>query len=217
MAITRRLLSGIAAGMFSILLTACGGGGGGDGDNQRTNITQSGGDQRDLPNEPNAPQLTGNTATDGFNWFNYRRGQLRVPEDPDRGLSVLTRNSIVDAAAQGHSNYQRDNDVISHEQTPGNPGFTGATVEDRLRAAGYDFGSRYAYGEVISATGSTAGFSAAESLIAAIYHRFVIFEPRFQEGGAGSATVANGYTYFTTNFTANNGLGPGLGAGRFVT
>jgi hypothetical protein len=70
---------------------------------------------------------------------------------------------------------------------------------------------------VISATGSTSGFGAAESLITAIYHRFVIFEPRFEDGGAGSATVSNGYTYFTTNFAANNGLGAGLGAGRLVT
>lgn len=218
MAITRRLLSGIATGVFSILLSACGGGGGGGDDNRSVDITQSGIDQEALQREPNAPQFTGNTATDGFNWFNFRRQQLRVPGDPDdRGLSTLTRNSIVDTAAQGHSNYQRDNDVISHEQTPGNRGFTGATLGDRLQAAGYEFGSRYAYGEVISATGGTSGFTAAESLIAAIYHRFVIFEPRFDEGGAGSATVPGGYTYFTTNFAANNGLGPGLGAGRFVT
>ncbi|MDQ9169435.1 CAP domain-containing protein [Oxalobacteraceae bacterium R-40] len=204
----RRLFPGIAAGLFSILLTACGGGGGGD-DNADANFTQSGTDQELLVQEPNAPQFTGNTATDGFNWFNFRRQQL--------GLPVLARSSIVDAAAQGHSDYQRLNDVITHEQTPGKPGFTGATLADRLQAAGYDFRSPYAYGEVISATGSTSGFSAADSLITAIYHRFVIFEPRFRDGGSGSATVPNGYTYFTTNFATNNGLGDGLGAGRFVT
>ncbi len=202
----RRLLPSIAAGLFSIMLTACGGGGG-DG-NPNADIAQSGMNQ-DVPQEPNGPQVSGNTATDGFNWFNFRRQQI--------GLSVLTRNSKVDAAAQGHSDYQRINDVITHEQTPGKAGFTGATVADRLQAAGYVFRSPYAFGEVISATGSTSGFSAAESLITAIYHRFVIFEPRFEEGGAGSATVPNGYTYFTTNFAANNGLGPGLGIGKFVT
>jgi uncharacterized protein YkwD len=207
MAIMRRLPSGIAAGFLSVLLAACGGGGGGS-NNANTDTAQSGIDQKTLEQEPNAPQLASNTATDGFNWFNYRRQQL--------GLPVLTRNSVVDAAAQGHSDYQRINDVITHEQTPGNSGFTGATVADRLQAAGYNFQSPYAYGEVISATGSTSGFAAAESLITAIYHRFVIFEPRFKDGGAGSATVPNGYTYFTTNFAANNGLGQGLGAGRFV-
>lgn len=208
MATIRRLLPGFAAGMFSILLTACGGGGGGDGD-AATDSTQSGTDQEVLVQEPNAPQFSGNTATDGFNWFNFRRQQI--------GLPALTRNSVVDRAAQGHSDYQRINDTITHEQTPGASGFTGATPADRLQAAGYDFRSPYAYGEVISATGGTSGFSAADSLITAIYHRFVIFEPRFEDGGAGSATVANGYTYFTTNFAANNGLGAGLGAGRFVT
>jgi hypothetical protein len=38
----------------------------------------------------------------------------------------------------------------------------------------------------------------------------------FREAGAGSATVPNGYTYFTTNFTAN-GLGSGLGRGNLIT
>lgn len=211
MTVARRLYPGIAAGLLSILLTACGGGGGGNTDNNSGDVGfgQSIADQRDPAQEPNSPQLSGDTASDGFKWFNYRREQL--------GLSVLTRNDNVDRAAQGHSDYQRLNDTITHEQTPGNAGFTGATLGDRLEAAGYNLRSPYAYGEVISATGSTSGYAAAESLIAAIYHRFVIFEPRFKDGGAGSATVPNGYTYFTTNFAANNGLGEGLGLGGFVT
>jgi uncharacterized protein YkwD len=209
MATIRRLLPGIAAGVFSILLTACGGGGGSDGADTDADFTQAGPEQEILVQEPNAPQFTGDTATDGFNWFNFRRQQI--------GLPALARNSVVDRAAQGHSDYQRINDTITHEQTSGASGFTGATPADRLQAAGYDFRSPYAYGEVISATGGTSGFTAADSLITAIYHRFVIFEPRFEDGGAGSATVSKGYTYFTTNFAANDGLGAGLGAGRFVT
>lgn len=215
---TRRLYSGLAAGLFSIMLTACGGGGGGDGNSETdVGLAQAGADQRDYSQEPNAPQSTGNTATDGFNWFNYRRQQLRVPGDSQLRLPALTRNSNIDRAAQGHSDYQRANDTITHEQVPGNAGFTGASLGDRLQAAGYELRSPYAYGEVISATGSTSGFAAAESLIAAIYHRFVIFEPRFRDGGAGSATVPGGYTYFTTNFATSNGLAQGLGRGGYVT
>ncbi len=56
----------------------------------------------------------------------------------------------------------------------------------------------------------------AEDLITAIYHRFVIFEPKFKEIGTGSTVTSAGYTYFTSNFTANNGYGPGLGAGKLV-
>ena len=43
----------------------------------------------------------------------------------------------------------------------------------------------------------------AEDLIAAIYHRFVIFDPVFLQVGAGAATVRNGPTYFTTNFVTD--------------
>lgn len=213
MTVSRRLSPGIAAGLFSILLTACGGGGGGDDRNgdadKRAEQFGAGQCSFVFVSDPNGPQASGNTATDGFDWFNYRRKQLQ--------LSVLARDATVDRAAQGHSDYQRLNDTITHEQTRGNPGFTGVSLEDRLQAAGYNLRSPYAFGEVISATGSTSGLAAAESLIAAIYHRFVIFEPRFKDGGAGSATVPNGYTYFTTNFAASNGLGDGLGIGGFVT
>ncbi|MGV3656020.1 MAG: CAP domain-containing protein, partial [Noviherbaspirillum sp.] len=94
---------------------------------------------------------------------------------------------------------------------------TGAKLEDRLRAAGFRFTqSNYAFGEVISATGDTSGFNAADDLITAIYHRFVILEPMFTEAGSASATVPNGYTYFTTDFAAN-GLGPGLASGVIAT
>lgn len=190
----------------AILLTACGGGG---GDSAPVNSTvASSSSQQTAALEPNAPQATGDTSTDGFNWFNFRRRQM--------GLSELARSSIIDTAAQGHSNYQKLNDTITHTQVSGNPGFTGVTVLDRLNAAGYPFNqSRYAYGEVIAAIGGTSGFYAAQGLIDAIYHRFVIFEPIFKEAGAGTGTVTNGYTYVTTKFAAN-GLGSGIGQGRVV-
>lgn len=195
----------VPALLTSLLLAACGGGG-----NSSSASTT-------LPSqEVSAPQATGNTATDGFNWLNFRRQQL--------GLSTLSRNTYVDAAAQGHSTYQGLNDTITHKEIVGNAGFTGVNVgplphvsdTDRLAAAGYQFGQNgYAYGEVISKTIDTSGFNAAGDLITAIYHRFVIFEPMFKEAGAGAATSASGYTYFTTDFVAN-GLDRGIGTGKYV-
>ena len=43
-----------------------------------------------------------------------------------------------------------------------------------------------------------------------------MFEPVFREAGTGATTVAGGYTYFTADLTATNGLGAGIGAGRLV-
>ena len=155
-----------------------------------------------------AVQPTGNTATDGLNWFNYRRGLL--------GLPTLARTGTIDTAAQGHSRYEQLNDTLTHVQTIGRTGFTGVNPPDRLAAANYRFtANSYASGEVLSSTTDQSGFNAAEDLIAAVYHRFVIFEPMFRQAGAGSAVSSSGRTYFTDDF-AVNGLTPALGRGKFL-
>ena len=196
-----RLFPKVAALLVAILLSACGGG----GDSAPASAASSS-PQSSITQEPGAPQVADDTSTDGFNWLNFRRRQM--------GLAEVTRSSIIDTAAQGHSDYQRLNDTITHTQISGRPGFTGVTVLDRLNAAGYVFDqSRYGYGEVIAAIGGNSGVYAAQGLIDAIYHRFVIFEAIFKEAGAGTGSVVNGYTYFTTKFAAN-GFGPGIGRGN---
>lgn len=203
----------LAAAMTAALLSACGGGGGGGSNSSGSN---SAGSTAAIA-ESGSPAATGDTATDGFNWFNYRRSQM--------GLAPLTRNTLIDKAALNHSNYQKQNGVLSHQEVAGNPGFTGVNLYDnttprssRLGAVGYTFNAAngYAYGEVISKTGDTSGFNAAEALITAIYHRFVVFEPKFQQAGAGSAQASDGYVYFTTDFAAPSLTSGGLGGGRFL-
>ncbi len=207
------------ASLFAVLLIAgCGGGGGGGGDDDggATSSAQSGNGASNTTTPPasllaeaGAPQATGDMAADGFNWFNFRRQQM--------GLSTMTRNAQIDTAALNHSNYQALNNTITHDEVAGRRGFTGANVLDRLRVAQYPIpASNYAYGEVISSTPDTNGINAAEDLIAAIYHRFVVFEPRFLEAGAGSATGGSGYTYFTTNFATRTLNRGGLGSGKLV-
>ncbi|MBZ2206485.1 CAP domain-containing protein [Massilia soli] len=199
------------AGLVAVLaLAACGGGGGGDSPAPAAAVTPASAPPTALPQEPGAPTLLNNVPQDGMNWINYRRAQA--------GMPVLTRNELLDRAAAGHSEYQKANNIVSHEQTVGKPGFTGVTQGDRMLAAGYIYNtSTYAYGEVISATSSGSGFYMAEELITAIYHRFVIFEPKFKEIGTGSARTSAGYTYFTTNFAATSGYGPGIGSRNLVT
>ena len=194
--------------LLTLVLSACGGAGSSGGSSSNNGNSSS---TLPLTQEPGAPVFQGNTASDGLNWFNFRRQQV--------GLPPLTRNVRIDAAAQAHSDYQRLNNTITHTQTAGRAGFTGEDLLTRLNQAGYTFSPRtaYAYGEVISSTGDASGFYMAEELVAAIYHRFVIFEPSFKEAGGGSAVSGNGTFYFTTNFAANNGYGPGLGTGKIAT
>ena len=188
--------------LVAALLAACGGGGGGSS----APVIQPPVAPQVIP--PGAPAATGDTALDGYNWFNYRRAGI--------GLSTLSRNAQLDAAAAGHANYLRLNSTVSHEQEAGNPGYTGATLGQRFAAAGYKLVDPYAYGEVISAAGDRSGFYHAEELIAAIYHRFVILQPVFREMGTGASSTSN-YTYFTADMAANGGYGPGLGHGRIAT
>jgi uncharacterized protein YkwD len=197
-----RLRSTLAGLAIACSLLACGGGGSDAAPAAVSSVAAA--------QDPGAPALVNNVATDGFNWINFRRSQI--------GLPALARNSLIDLAAQGHSDYQKINDTVTHEQTAGKPGFTGVGLFDRLKAAGYLFANAdYAYGEVISATSNNTGFYMAEELITAIYHRFVIFEPMFKEIGTGAAATPAGYIYFTSDFTANNGYGPGVGRGNIVT
>jgi uncharacterized protein YkwD len=206
-----QLATSTAALLACLALASCGGGGNSSNGavvGTGSTATPAANATTILSQSPNAPRFTAETATDGLDWFNYRRQQS--------GLAPVSRNAQVDGAAQAHSSYQKLNNTISHEEVAGNPGFTGLALQDRLSAAGFAFTtSRFAFGEVISATGDPSGFVAAEDLVGAIYHRFVILEPVFTQAGAGSASVPEGYTYFTTDFVAN-GLGPGLGRGNFA-
>ena len=108
------------------LLSACGGGG------DSTPAPSAPANVSTLPNEQGAPAFTGNTAQDGLNWINYRRAQL--------GVATLLANAQVSVAAQGHSDYQRTNNIVSHDQVAGKPGFTGVDLGQRLAAAGYGIG-----------------------------------------------------------------------------
>ena len=210
-----------SAWLLSLLVAAlaagCGGGGGSDsGSPDRTSnlqpdgVVSNSGVPVSILNEAGAPRQTGDMAADGFNWFNFRRQQM--------GLAPVARNAQVDKAALAHSNYQAINDFITHDEVSTRRGFTGADVFARLQSAGYTLpASNYAFGEVISATGDRSGVNAAEELITAIYHRFVIMEPKFLEAGAGIGTGSSGYTYFTTNFTTRTLNQGGLGNGGLVT
>jgi uncharacterized protein YkwD len=206
MSYTPRWQSIIAALGTAMALAACGGGGS-DGATPTSSTPPA-------TNPPpvadaGAPAQTGNIAVDGRNWINYRRGQAGVP--------TLTENAQINVAALGHSEYQRDNNTMTHDQVAGRQGFTGVTLGDRLNAAGYTLSGGYAYGEIISGTTNGSGFYMAEELVTAIYHRFVMFEPMFREIGTGAATASNGFNYFTANLASRNGFGTGIARGTVAT
>ena len=202
-----RVNSILAACIAALALAACGPG----GPRQDTGAASSNGNPSTgtTGQDSNAPALTNNVATDGRAWVNYRRSQI--------GLPALAENTQIDIAAQGHSDYQRINNTVTHVQDSSKQGFTGAQLQDRLKTASYTIAGTNAIGEVIAASTTGTGFDLVDQLITAIYHRFVIFEPVFKEVGSGSAVSAANYTYLTVDFAANNGLGPGIAKGTMAT
>jgi uncharacterized protein YkwD len=199
-----------AAAIAAWALVSCGGsdsGGGSNGSASASNgVPQSTGFSGQ---DASAPILTNNVANDGFNWINYRRTQA--------GVGALARNSMLDRSSQAHSDYQRMNNKVTHEEAPDKPGFTGVTEEDRVKAAGYTLTGEYAAGEIIAATQNNTGFYMAEQLVSAIYHRFVMFEPKFRDMGSGASTTSAGYIYFTSNLGATGTYGAGLPSNTIVT
>ncbi len=181
---------GLARGLLLFLLgglSACGG----------ESPTPALPDATQLSAQQNAaPRFAGDVALDGLNWLNFRRQQA--------GLSALSRQPALDKAATAHASYQQQNNVIAHDQDERLAGFTGEQSPDRLLAAGYPL-QRHAYaeGEVVGASTQADGFALADGLLAAIYHRYVILEPVFDQAGAGTASRAGGYTWLTVNFVAS--------------
>jgi len=217
MSYTSRWQQIAAAAAAALALAACGGSGGDSspaapvsGGTAVTPAPTSPTSPSPLPVDASAPAQTGNIALDGRNWINYRRTQS--------GMPTLAQNAQIDNAAQGHSDYLRINNLMSHDQQPGRQGFTGANLGARLNAAGYTLPDRgFAYGEVIAGSTNGSGFFLAEELITAIYHRFVMFEPMFREIGTGAASASRGYHYFTADFASRSGYGPGIARGTIVT
>jgi uncharacterized protein YkwD len=123
------------------------------------------------------------------------------------GLPPLTVSDNLMQAAQSHANYYITNlgDPNSgslHTQVSGFPGFTGRTIGDRARAAGYQLGW---VDEVF------AFFDVEDTLawaLETVWHRYMYFHPSAVHIGYGSATGGG-----TTVTVFNVGLSPALTAG----
>jgi len=189
----------VAAALLSLALVACGGAPA-DAASSTAAVVSA--------HSEYAPRPSGDSATDGLNWINFRRQEA--------GLPLLQRNARLDVAALGQSKYLEVNKTVTHVQTVGKPAFTGVTLTDRLAASGFAFSrDGHVSGEVIASTGSSSGFNAADELVTAIYHRFVLLEPMSKQAGAAVAAGSDGI-YFTADMVAD-GFDQGLGVGKFIT
>ncbi len=100
------------------------------------------------------------------------------------GVPPMARHPALEAAAQSHAEYNARNPGHMHNETPGKPGFTGATMSDRTKAAGYPGNS---VNENMGAYGDMQ--KSLDWFIGTINHRLPLIDPRYIHVGFG---IANG-------------------------
>src|SRR5213080_1136192 len=101
------------------------------------------------------------------------------------GAPAVRGDDRVTAAAQHHAEYLARAGAIGHNETPGDPGFTGATVRDRLAAQGYTDATA---SEV--AASSDTGTEDVRFLWDLPYHRLGLMHPHAVVAGWGHAEIA---------------------------
>jgi uncharacterized protein YkwD len=127
------------------------------------------------------PSASGNATADGIAYLNAMRQTVGLPTLPsDAGLTT---------ASLDHSTYLVENQAYGHDETAGQPGYTGATPQARIEAEG----NYSEYGEVVVA-GQPAAFansvSPVQTLFDAPYHRIVMLDD-FQSMGVASLANAS--------------------------
>ena len=131
-----------------------------------------------------APPMASPTATPGSN---DALEMLRVHNELRAavGAPALRTDERVIAAAQRHAEYLARNQAGGHDEAPGQPGFTGTSVHDRLAAEG--FADAMASEVAISFSSGTDG---VRSLWVLPYHRLGLMHPHAVIAGWGHAEIA---------------------------
>jgi len=100
------------------------------------------------------------------------------------GAQPVRADDRVTAAAQHHAEYLARAGAIGHDESPGNPGFTGVTVRDRLAAQGYADATA---SEV--AASSDTGTEDVRFLWDLPYHRLGLMHPHLAVAGWGHVAI----------------------------
>jgi uncharacterized protein YkwD len=123
----------LLASLTALALVGCGGGGT---------------DKSSIPGENTDAFLVSSVPATTYTGQALRAFDVLNAERARCGFGRLAQNSRIDTAADSHSVWMLKNSIQVHDQIAGTVGFTGKSLEDRLRMAGYT--SARASGEVIS-------------------------------------------------------------------
>jgi uncharacterized protein YkwD len=167
------LFRAMAGAALASTLHACGGGGGGTTPEPPPPAPTPAPSPSPTPSAPIAAQVTVPTPV-GYDAerlaaFN-RLNEIRL----SAGLGMVAQSTAMDQAAQAHADWMVGNDVFSHQEQAGTPGFLATDWPLRDEAFGY---VPVGGGEVMSAP--THGAAGVDALVNTLYHRAVMlaFEP----------------------------------------
>lgn len=186
----------------ALAMTACGGGGGGGGTETTTTVstttTTTVAGSSIVTSVPASSYAGGSDKAGAFAYLNAQRSAC--------GFGMLAQNTNIDTAAQGHTDYMSQNGMtLGHNQDGSKPGFTGATLSDRLVAAGYPTATA---GEVLTANNTTYGAGTfgqgnIMSLFTTPYHGMGLLLG-YRHVGMGTGTIGAGYNILTVDMGTTN-------------
>lgn len=99
------------------------------------------------------------------------------------GFSILNNNTQLYTAAKYHTFYLRNKDIPSHDENQNDPMFFGIDPLERSKRSGYTSNqSQYSVGEVVAFYDGSHE-NDLEKFLVAIYHRFIVLDPKFDDVG----------------------------------
>ena len=116
------------------------------------------------------------------------------------GFGLLAQDTLLDLSTRNHAGYMQANNITTHYEVQGNPGFTGYAPWDRATYVGYvGTTSEVALGEPSSAAIPTAfSVDSVRTLLAAPYHFRSMMEG-WRDIGVAVNTSANQGNYLVMN------------------
>lgn len=187
-------VNGTIALAVSISLVGCGGGGSSSTNTTTPPVTSVAAVSSLVTTVPAASY--GGEAASAYNRLNAERQAC--------GFGLVAQNSSLDASAAAHSYYEVTNNIGGHNETPGAPGFTGATPQDRANATGYN--GSVGEGMWIGSTGDEA----MRGLLSGVYHAIGLLGS-YRDIGVSfrlwPVTTSQGVTINTNSYTLVTDLG----------
>lgn len=161
----QRKIKLISASVLAAALAACGGGGSDSAPSGGNVAAPAPTPKPVVPFEPPPPTYAaGSDELAAYTVLNAERAHC--------GFGKLQQNTLLDKAARNHAEWMRLNNTVSHDETPGTPGFTGVDPNARAVAVGFSgiVGENAGVGTNVNAAGRSLGEGFIRKLLSVPYH-----------------------------------------------